>query len=214
VNSNDSTHYRRVAKISFDVRAGEAYVSDGYANRRVAVIDMASGKLKRYWGAYGNKPDDTRLPPYDPSAPPDKQFRTPVHCAEPTTDGLVYVCDRVNDRIQVFRKDGTFVKEQFIARGTLGSGSVWDIAFSTDTAQTYLIVIDGTNQQVYIVDRQTLEVVSGFGHAGHWAGQFYGAHNLATDSSGNLFIGETYEGKRVQKFVHRGSGPTQAPLIR
>jgi hypothetical protein len=129
-------------------------------------------------------------------------------------DGLVYVCDRTNDRIQVFRKDGTFVKEQFIARSTLGSGSVWDVSFSTDTAQTYLIVIDGTNQQVYIVDRQTLEVVSGFGHAGRWAGQFYGAHNLAADSSGNLFIGETYEGKRVQKFVHRGAGPAQAPLIR
>ena len=106
------------------------------------------------------------------------------------------------------------MKEQFIARDTLGSGSVWDIAFSTDTAQTHLIVIDGTNQQVYIVDRQTLQVVSAFGHAGHWAGQFYGAHNLAADSSGNLFIGETYEGKRVQKFVHRGSGPAQAPPIR
>ena len=105
-NSNDSTHFGRVAKISFDTKAGEAFISDGYGNKRVAVIDMATGKLKRYWGAYGGKPDDTRLPPYDPSAPPDKQFRNPVHCAEPTLDGLVYVCDRPNDRIQVFRRDG------------------------------------------------------------------------------------------------------------
>jgi hypothetical protein len=211
--SNDTENFGRVAKIFVDPKENEAYVADGYGNKRVAVIDADSGKFKRYWGAYGNKPDDTNLGLYNPTAPPAQQFRTPVHCAELSNDGLVYVCDRPNDRIQVFRKDGTFVKEQFIARGTLGSGSVWDIAFSTDPAQTHLIVIDGTNQQVYIVDRQTLEVVSGFGHAGHWAGQFYGAHNLAADSSGNLFIGETYEGKRVQKFVHRGSGPAQAPLI-
>ena len=93
-NSNDSSHFGRVAKISFDVKAGEAFIADGYGNKRVAVIDMATGKVKRYWGAYGNKPDDTRLPPYNPDAPPDKQFRNPVHCAEPSLDGLVYVCDR------------------------------------------------------------------------------------------------------------------------
>ncbi|HEY0930323.1 MAG TPA: hypothetical protein VGE27_10435, partial [Gemmatimonas sp.] len=108
-NSNDSTHFGRVAKISFDAKAGEAFVSDGYGNKRVAVLDMNTGKLKRYWGAYGNKPDDARTPPYDPSAPLIQQFRNPVHCAEPTSDGLVYVCDRPNDRIQVFRKDGSFV---------------------------------------------------------------------------------------------------------
>jgi len=232
--SNDTRNLGAAANMTLDRGSGELYVADGYVNHRVIVFDAATGAYKRHWGAYGKTPDDSyftrageRLPSpfsgavqfenrpsqYDPDGPPPPQFRI-VHAVRIANDGLVYVCDRTNDRIQVFRKDGTFVKEQFIARGTLGSGSVWDIAFSTDTAQTYLIVIDGTNQQVYIVDRQTLAVVSGFGHAGHWAGQFYGAHNLATDSSGNLFIGETYEGKRVQKFVHRGSGPTQAPLIR
>ena len=108
-----------------------------------------------------------------------------------------------NDRIQVFRKDGTFVKEGVIAKETLGSGSVWDIGFSIDPQQRFLFVPDGTNQRVYIVDRQSLEVVSAFGGAGHWAGQFYGAHNLAVDAHGNLFITETYEGKRVQKFVRQ-----------
>jgi hypothetical protein len=100
----------------------------------------------------------------------------------------------------VFRKDGAFIAEKFIAPHTLGSGSVWDIGFSRDPAQTFMVVPDGTNQQVYILRRDTLEIVNTFGHAGHWAGQFYGAHNLGVDSRGNLFIGETYEGKRVQKF--------------
>jgi DNA-binding beta-propeller fold protein YncE len=191
-NSNDSTHYGRVAKISFDVRAGEAYVADGYANRRVAVIDMASGKLKRYWGAYGNKPD--------------KQFRTPVHCAEPTTDGLVYVCDRVNDRIQVFRKDGSFVKEQRIAPLTRGDGSVWDIAFSRDPQQKYIYLADGKNERVYVIDRQSLEIVTSFGDGGRQPGQFFAVHSIATDSKGNIYTTETYEGKRLQKFAYKGIG--------
>jgi hypothetical protein len=149
---------------------------------------------------------------YDPDRPPPPQFRI-VHAVRIANDGLVYVCDRTNDRIQVFRKDGTFVKEAFIARRTLGSGSVWDIGFSTDANQRHLVVLDGTNQQVYIVERETLRVVSGFGQAGRWAGQFYGAHNLGIDSKGNLFIGETYEGKRVQKFVFTGPGAAQPPLV-
>ncbi len=205
-NSNDSSHFGRVAKISFDAKANEAYVADGYANRRVAVIDMNTGKLKRYWGAYGNKPDDTRLPPYNPDAPPDKQFRTPVHCAEPSTDGMVYVCDRVNDRIQVFRKDGSFVKEQRIAPKTRGDGSVWDIAFSRDAAQKYIYLADGKNERVYVIDRQSLEVLTSFGDGGRQPGQFFAVHSIATDSKGNIFTTETYEGKRLQKFTYKGVG--------
>ena len=124
-----------------------------------------------------------------------------VHAVQIAHDGLVYVCDRTNDRLQVFHKDGTFVQEVFLAKETFGSGSVWDIGFSVDPAQTFAYVIDGTNQQVYVLDRKSLKLLNTFGGAGHWAGQFYGAHNLAVDSRGNLFITETYEGKRVQKFV-------------
>src|SRR5712671_6206570 len=124
--SNDMWAFSKVAKISLDEAKNEAYVADGYGNKRVAVIDMESGKIKRYWGAYGNKPDDTNIGVYNPAAPPAQQFRNPVHCAEPTKDGLVYVCDRPNDRIQVFQKNGKFVKEQRIAPTTLGDGSVWD----------------------------------------------------------------------------------------
>ena len=97
------------------------------------------------------------------------------------TSGLVYVCDRTNDRLQVFRKDGTFVQEAFIAKETFGSGSVWDIGFSVDPHQQFAFVVDGTNQQVYVLDRKSLNIVNTFGGAGHWAGQFYGAHNLAVN---------------------------------
>jgi hypothetical protein len=113
--SNDPVNFWRVAKISIDAAANEAYVADGYGNKRVVVIDVNTGERKRYWGAYGNRPDDTDLGLYDPAAPPAQQFRNPVHCAEPSLDGFVYVCDRVNDRIKVFRKDGTFVSELRVA---------------------------------------------------------------------------------------------------
>jgi DNA-binding beta-propeller fold protein YncE len=109
--SNDLENFGRVAKIWVDPKTNEAYIADGYLNKRVAVIDADTGKMKRYWGAYGNRPDDTNLGPYDPSAPPAQQFRNPVHCVERSNDGLVYVCDRANDRLQVFGSDGTFVKE-------------------------------------------------------------------------------------------------------
>jgi hypothetical protein len=112
------------------------------------------------------------------------------------------VCDRTNDRLQVFQKDGTFVEELFIARKTVDSGSVWGIAFSTDAAQSFLMVPDGINERVWIVRRHPLAGVGGFGSAGHYAGQFFGAHNIAEDSKGNLYIAETYEGKRPEVRQH------------
>jgi DNA-binding beta-propeller fold protein YncE len=207
--SNDTENFGQVAKIFVDPKADEAYVADGYGNRRVAVIDADTGKFKRYWGAYGHKPDDTDLGKYDPDAPPAPQFRTPVHCAELAHDGLVYVCDRPNDRIQVFQKDGTFVKETFIAKKTLGDGSVWDIAFSRDPQQRYLYLADGKNEKVYILERDTLRILTSFGDGGRQPGQFFGVHSIATDSKGNIYTTETYEGKRLQKFVYKGLGPVK-----
>jgi DNA-binding beta-propeller fold protein YncE len=209
--SNDTENFGQVAKIFVDPKANEAYVADGYGNRRVAVIDADTGKFKRYWGAYGHKPDDTDLGKYDPEAPPAPQFRTPVHCAELANDGLVYVCDRPNDRIQVFQKDGTFVKETFIAKKTLGDGSVWDIAFSRDPQQRYLYLADGKNEKVYILERDTLKILTSFGDGGRQPGQFFGVHSIATDSKGNIYTTETYEGKRLQKFVYKGLGPVTKP---
>src|SRR5687767_9328842 len=202
--SNDLQNFGRVAKVFVDRRANEAYVADGYGNKRVVVIDADTGKFKRYWGAYGNKPDDTDLGRYDPAAPPAKQFRTPVHCAELSHDGLVYVCDRPNDRIQVFKTDGSFVSEVFIAPKTLGDGSVWDIAFSKDAAQRYLYLADGKNEKVYVIERESMTVLTSFGDGGRQPGQFYAVHSIATDSKGNIYTTETYEGKRLQKFVYKG----------
>jgi len=206
-NSNSTTQFGRVAKISFDPRANEAFVADGYANKRVAVIDVASGAIKRFWGAYGNTPSDSNYGRYNPDLPLIPQFRTPVHCAEPSNDGLVYVCDRPNDRIQVFRKNGTFVKEVRIAPRTLGDGSVWDIAFSRDPQQRFMYLADGKNERVYIMDRQSLEILTQFGDGGRQPGQFFAVHSIATDSKGNIYTTETYEGKRVQKFVYKGMAP-------
>jgi DNA-binding beta-propeller fold protein YncE len=196
-----------VAKIFVDPKANEAYISDGYLNKRVVVLDADTGKFKRYWGAYGNKPDDKNLGRYDPDAPPAQQFRNPVHCAELSNDGFLYVCDRVNDRIQVFQPDGKFVKEQFVAKRSLADGSVWDIAFSKDPQQKYIYLADGRNQKVYIIQRDTLEILTSFGDGGRQPGQFYGVHSIATDSKGNIYTTETYEGRRLQKFVFKGLAP-------
>jgi len=204
--SNDLGNFGRVAKIWVDPKTNEAYIADGYGNKRVAVLDADTGKMTRYWGAYGNKPDDTDLGRYDPDAPPAQQFRNPVHCADLANDNLLYVCDRMNDRLQVFRPDGKFVKEAFFAKRSLGEGSVWDVAFSKDPQQKYIFMTDGRNAKVRVVLRETLEEVTNFGDGGRQPGQFYGVHSIAIDSRGNLYTTETYEGKRVQKFVYKGIG--------
>jgi len=210
--SSDKSNFGRVAKIFVDPKANEAYIADGYFNRRVAVLDASSGTMKRFWGAYGKPPDDKiALGNYDPAAPPFPSFRNPVHCADLSVDGLVYVCDRVNDRIQVFKPDGTFVQEVFIAKNTKQSGSVWDVAFSRDPQQRFLYVVDGMNDRIYILERKTMQILTSFGDGGRQPGQFYGVHSIAVDSQGNIYTTETWEGKRVQKFVYKGLAPVTAP---
>ncbi len=201
--SNDTQNLGGAASMVVDEGARELYVADGYVNHRVIVFDADTGAYKRHWGAYGKKPDDSYFQKAGERLP-GPFSGTVQHEDKPSqaNDGLVYVCDRTNNRLQVFHKDGTFVREVFLAKRTFGSGSVWDIGFSPDPQQTFAIVIDGTNQQVYVLRRDSLEVVDAFGGGGRWAGQFYGAHNLAVDSTGSLFITETYEGKRVQKFTY------------
>ncbi len=205
--SNDIENLRLPAKTFIDQQTNEVYVADGYANHRVIVFDADTGKYKRHWGAYGNKPDDADLGRYNPNDPPAKQFRNPVHCADLSVDRLLYVCDRVNDRLQVFKPDGTFIKEAFLNKNTLGSGSVWDIAFSKDPQQKYIFLADGENDKVHILLRDTLQILTSFGEGGRQPGEFYGVHSIATDSKGNVFTTETYRGQRVQKFVYKGLGP-------
>jgi DNA-binding beta-propeller fold protein YncE len=204
--SNDLENFGRVAKIYVDPKSNEAFLADGYLNRRVAVLDADTGKMKRYWGAYGNRPEDGPLQPFNPDAPPSQQFRNPVHCADLSKDGFLYVCDRQGNRLQVFTPDGKFVKEQWYARRSLSEGAVWDVAFSRDPEQRFIFLADGRNQKVRIIVRQTLEEITAFGDGGRQPGQFFGVHSIAIDSKGNLYTTETYEGKRLQKFVYKGMG--------
>ena len=206
VDSNSMTHFSQVTKVSFDENGDEAFVGDGYGNKRVVVVDSDNGEFLRYWGAYGNRPNDADLGAFDPDAPPAQQFRGPVHCAEPSNDGLVYVCDRTANRIQVFEQDGTFVEEVFIEPRTLGAGSTWEIAFSPDDEQRFIYLADGQNRKIHVMDREALEVLYAFGDGGRQPGQFYGVHSIETDSEGNIYTTETWEGKRIQKFVYRGMG--------
>jgi hypothetical protein len=205
-NSLDMENFGRVAKIFIDPKANEGYVSDGYLNKRVAVIDLDNGKIKRIWGAYGEPPTDLALGPYDPSAPLPRQFRNPMHCAEMSNDGMVYTCDRPNDRVQVFTSQGKFIAEYRIEPQTRSDGSVWDIAFSKDPQQQFLYMADGANEHVRIFDRKTMTELYNFGYGGRQPGMFLGVHSIAVDSKGNLYTTETYTGKRLQKFVYKGLG--------
>jgi hypothetical protein len=191
----------RPAGIDVDEAAHEVYIADGYGNKRVIVFDSETGKFKRLWGAYGNKPSDADPGPYAPGAPPAQQFRTPVHCVHIAHDGLVYVCDRSNNRIQVFSKQGKFVKEFPVRPETLGIGSAWDIAFSGDNGQSFLFVADGEDNVIWTMQRSDGKILGFTGHNGRNAGQFHWIHQIASDSAGNLYTGEVDTGKRIQRFV-------------
>jgi DNA-binding beta-propeller fold protein YncE len=217
-DSLDMENFGRPAKLVVDPKTNEAFVADGYLNTRVVVMDADTGKFKRIWGAYGNKPDDSvfekasvtgdqSVTGYDPQAPPAQQYRHAVHCVMVSKDDFVYVCDRQGDRIQVFTKEGKFLKEAWIAKETRDAGSVWDLAFSADPGQTYLYVGDGENELIHILRRDTLEELTAFGDGGRQPGMFYGVHVIAADSKGNLYTAETYEGHRVQRFIYKGLGP-------
>ena len=205
-NSASTEMFGGATRISFSPDGKTAYVADGLRNRRVVTVDVESGAVQAFWGAYGKPPSDAPTPAYSADAPASQSFSA-VTCAKAAKDGTVYVCDRNNDRIQVFKGDGSFVTEAKVAPATLIEGSVWDIAFSADAGQKYLYVADGMSDKVRILDRATLKELTAFGDGGRVPGTFYAVHSLAVDSKGNLYTGETYEGKRVQKFTFKGVGP-------
>jgi hypothetical protein len=211
--NKDTANLDRPAEVEVDMAANEVYVADGYGNRRVIVYDADKGTFKRMWGAYGKPPVDPaegELQPYDPAKPLSQHWRT-VHCASLANDGLVYVCDRVNARIQVFKKDGTFVKEAQIAKRTLGDGVTFDIAFSKDPQQRLMYVADGANHRVWQLLREPLLVLNHIGNGGRYPGQFYATHNVSLDSKGNLYTVETYTGARLQKFTYKGLAAVAKP---
>lgn len=205
----DTANLNRPADVEVDTEAREVYVADGYGNRRVIVFDSETGAYKRHWGAYGQPPVDGGpaayggTAAYTPGQAPSRQFASPVHCVRLTRDGLVYVCDRTNDRYQVFRRDGTFVEEHFIAPQTRLNGSVADLIPSLDPSQEFLFSVDNSNGVARVIRRRDGEVLSSFGRPGRWAGQFHVPHNIAQDSEGSLYITEVDNGQRVQRFVRR-----------
>jgi DNA-binding beta-propeller fold protein YncE len=199
--SHDTNSVNRPAIFITDPDADELYIADGYGNRRLIVFDSETGEYKRHWGAYGETPIDENPGPYDPAAPPSRTWRQPVHAVIIDRDGLVYVSDRPSNRIQVFQKDGTYLREAFLAPNTYGPGAPWDFAWDpTDPNQRFLYVPDGTNNKVWILDRQTLEVVHSWGRGRISAGDFDWLHNLRFDASGNIYTAEVQTGHRIQKF--------------
>ena len=196
---NDTTHLGRPANMNVDPATNEVFIADGYKNHRVIVFDAQTGAYKRHWGANGR-------PPGEPGV---KSFGNPVHCARLAKDGLLYVCDRMNNRIQVFKKDGTFVKEFVVAPATRGNGSVWDLDVSHDAPQTWLYNADGENNHVWTLLRDNGQIVGKFGRNGRQAGQLHWVHNLAVDSKGNVYTAEVDSGKRAQKFVFKGVDPAE-----
>lgn len=194
--SLDPTQLSGASNVVVDPKTNEAFISDGYGNHRVIVVDADTGKFKRQWGAYGKPPTDLDIGPYDPKAPPPQQFRI-VHCVRLSKDGLLYVCDRLNNRVQVFKTDGTFVKEFIYDPQTLGSGAVGTISFWPDATQSILAINDPGNFQVRFVRREDGKEIGTFGHYGVQGGEFDRNHEAAFDSKGNMYVSDY---NRVQRF--------------
>lgn len=220
--SQDTTRFGRPAQVRVDPLNNELYVADGYHNHRLIVLDADTGAFHRMWGAYGHAPIDPpdcdptigsransgdaarqQIPNcvhYRPSAPPDPQFQTPVDCVWVSKDAIVYVCDRANDRLQLFHKNGTFIREIRYEPQTLGRGSVWDLYFWPKQSERYIFMPDGENDEIRIYRRSDGAQVGSFGRGGHELGNFEWVHKIAIDSQGNVYAGEVGPGERVQKF--------------
>lgn len=186
-SGDSTTGLNRPFGVDVDPSGTEVYVADGYANRRVVVFDAATGAYKRHFTG------------------PGEGFKN-LSCAKVAKDGTVYVCDRGNNRVQAFDKTGKFLKQGVVSPATLSTGSIWDIALSKDPQQRFLFVANGHDQKIFVLRRDTLAVVGSFGGGGRYPGTFYSVGSVAVDSKGNLYTGETLEGKRVQKFVLKGAG--------
>jgi DNA-binding beta-propeller fold protein YncE len=214
--SNDTTLMGRPSEIWVDAADNEVFVADGYGNRRVIVFDGATGRYLRHWGAYGKRPEDPRpgtddnaaagqpATPADgavPTAPPS-QLRIP-HGIAGSRDGLIYIADRANNRIQVFRQGGEFVREKILRphcgaeekatwapKRPCGREAAFSVAFSHDGPQTYLYVADGGTHVITVLRRTDLEVVDEFAGSGLAPGQLGRPHNLTVDPAGNIFVAE------------------------
>ena len=192
--NSSHTLLNRPSSVFVDPSDGDVYISDGYGNRRVVVFDKG-GHYLRQWGRQGTVEDA--------AAGVGGVFVGVVHCVVIGNDGLVYVCDRAGDRIEAFDKMGNFKRNIWIQKGAAKRtiiGSAWWLAFSRDPAQSLMYVVDGGDEILYILDHRTGQILSSLGRPGHQAGEFDFMHTVSIDSKGNLIIGETIDGRRVQKF--------------
>ena len=204
--SNNTEFLGRPADMEVDPETNELYIADGYLNKRVIVFNAETGEYLRHWGAYGHEPSDDDTGGFVPGSEPIQQFRNPVHAVRIARDGMVYVADRVNNRIQVFQKDGTYVSEMIVEGNSLGNGSTWDLELSPDEGQVDLYNADGQNQRIHIINRAAMEIEAYFGRRGRYSGQFHWVHNLVVDSMGNFYTAEVNQGRRAQKFVVSHAG--------
>ena len=198
--NSSHTSFFQPAAIAIDPSNEDIYVADGYGNSRVAVFDR-EGKYLRQWGRQGTKAEV--------EAGMGGVFMQVVHCVTIGNDGLVYVCDRQGDRIEVFDKAGDFKKNILVHTGSEHIpdlwGTVWWIGFSPDRDQKYMYVANGRNEQIHILDHASGRILGSFGRPGHQAGEFDHAHTLAVDSKGNIYVAETDWGERVQRFKLLGN---------
>jgi DNA-binding beta-propeller fold protein YncE len=231
--NRDTRSFHQPTDVFVYEKTNEAFVADGYGNRRVIVLDADTGAFKRLWGAFGNEPidvlstprpsgaDAARAPaagggqPARPALDTDgegsPQFGSPVHAVKVSNDGFVYVADRPNRRVQVFTPDGKYVRQMFLNRSGPSAASAAGLAFSSDREQRFLYVADYGNSHIAVVDRKSMTVLYQFGQRSPAPGDFQGIHNLAVDSKGNIYTGEVAPGARLQKFVYRGLSTTLPP---
>ena len=195
----DTANVHQPADVFVHGPANEVYVADGYGNRRVIVFDADTGAFKRMWGAFGEAPDDAPAP--EGTAPADAPQFGLVHAIKVSDDGIVYVADRGNRRVQWFTTEGTYLS-QLVIDGEAPAAPA-GFAFSPDAEQRFLYIVESANARVLIYDRASMTQVGMFGSRSAAPGGMDIAHHIAVDSQGNLYTAEIVNNRRAQKFVAR-----------